>query len=97
MFQSGSTYASLSGSATIVRDRDRVRALWSESFRPWFPDGPDQRDLALVRVDPQVGEYWDQRGATGLRYLWESAKAVVQGERVDDAAIEGEGHGKVPL
>jgi general stress protein 26 len=96
-FQSDATFASVSGIASVVRDRAKVHQLWSEAYRAWFPDGPDQADLVAVRVSPEIGEFWDSRGAHGLRYLWESAKAVASGDKVDEGALEGKEHGKVKL
>ncbi|MEQ1507629.1 MAG: pyridoxamine 5'-phosphate oxidase family protein [Myxococcota bacterium] len=96
-FQSATTYASLSGRAKLEQDRARIRSLWSEAWRVWFPDGPETSDLVLIGVLPSVGEYWDQRGQKGLRFLWEAAKAYVSGDRIDDDAAERDGHGKVRL
>lgn len=64
-------YVSLSGTATIVRDRELVRKLWTEDQTVWFPKGCDDPDLALLRVDVEEAEYWDrpsraQVGAFGL-------------------------------
>ncbi|MBV9395750.1 MAG: pyridoxamine 5'-phosphate oxidase family protein, partial [Methylobacteriaceae bacterium] len=37
-------YVSLSGMARVVRDQKRVKELWSEPARVWFPKGPEQGD-----------------------------------------------------
>jgi general stress protein 26 len=95
--QSRTTFASLSGAARPVDDRVRVRSMWREPWRVWFPDGPDQADLVLLRVDPRVAEFWDQGGSRGLRYAWEAVKAYASGERIDEGAQEGDAHGKVDL
>ena len=52
-------YVSLSGTATLVRDRAILDAHWSEILTTWFPDGKDDPDLALLRVDVTAAEYWD--------------------------------------
>jgi general stress protein 26 len=36
-----------------------VHELWDPSWRRWFPEGPDQRDLALLRVMPEHVERHD--------------------------------------
>jgi general stress protein 26 len=33
-----------------------VRALWSEGFQVWFPDGPDSPNIALLAVDVEVAK-----------------------------------------
>jgi len=58
-------YVSLSGSATLVRDRETVRRLWGEGDRAWFPRGPEDPDLALLRVEVGRAEYWDASSSDG--------------------------------
>ena len=98
VMQSNSAQVSLTGRGYTVKDVVKVRALWQEPWKVWFPDGPDQRDLMLIRVDPTIGEFWDQSGSKGVRYLWEAAKAYAQGDQLDtDEALPGEAHRKVEL
>jgi general stress protein 26 len=56
--QGGDTL-SLSGTGEVIRDRKLVHELWDPSWRRWFPEGPDQRDLALLRVMPEHVERHD--------------------------------------
>ena len=44
-------YVSLQGRATLVEDRSTIRDLWREEFRPFFPQGPEQSEIAFVRID----------------------------------------------
>ena len=53
-------FASISGTARVVRDQDRMRSLWSEQLAPWFPRGLEDPDLALLEVRIDKAEYWDQ-------------------------------------
>jgi general stress protein 26 len=53
-------YVSISGRATVVRDRAKARALWTEEQRVWYPDGLDDPELALLRVNVEQAEYWDR-------------------------------------
>jgi len=52
-------YASLSGTAEIVRNRDLMEQKWTPSLNAWFPKGLDEPDIALVRVQANAAEYWD--------------------------------------
>ena len=85
-FQSESEHAVIYGTATIVRDRDLIHKLWSESWRLWFPGGRDDPSICLVRVDAEEGEYWDRSGVEGLKFIFEAGNAIVEGRRphVDD-------------
>ncbi|MDB5512274.1 MAG: pyridoxamine 5-phosphate oxidase [Enterovirga sp.] len=76
---SGQDYVSVSGKAEIVRDKAKVKELWSEGLRTWFPNGPDDPDIALIRVHPSGGEYWDGPSRTVLQ-LYGYAKARLTGE-----------------
>lgn len=89
VFQSGGKYLSISGRATKLEDKSRIKELWKTSWKVWFPEGKDDPNLCLLRVDGRRGEYWDVSGTNGIAYLWEAGKALVQGERlsVDDASM----------
>ncbi len=71
-------YVSVRGAATIVRDKARINAFWSEAARVWFPQGPDKSDIALIRVDVESAEYWDAPSAT-MVYVYGYAKARLTG------------------
>jgi general stress protein 26 len=79
--QSRTRFASVSGRARLSRDRALIDELWSEGWKIWFPQGKDDPTLAIVIVEPEEATYWDAGGTSGLRYLFESAKAYVTGER----------------
>ena len=63
------TYVSISGHGEIVTDRARIESLWSVFARPWFPDGVDSSNLALLKVVPNVAEYWDAPNSKMVRML----------------------------
>lgn len=88
-------YLSVSGTLDVVDDRAKVQRLWKESWRIFFPNGKDDPSIVLLRLRPDVGEYWDNTGAKGLRFLWEAAAAVLKGERPQ--ADGPEQHAKVSM
>ena len=53
-------FASISGTARVVRDEDKMRGLWSRDLERWFPSGLDEPDLALLEVRIDKAEYWDE-------------------------------------
>jgi general stress protein 26 len=53
-------FASISGTARVVRDEDKMRRLWSADLGRWFPRGLDDPDLALLEVRIDKAEYWDE-------------------------------------
>ena len=53
-------FASISGTARVVRDESKMRTLWSSRLDRWFPRGLDDPDLALLEVRIDKAEYWDE-------------------------------------
>ncbi len=89
-------FVSISGTASVVEDRAKVAELWNESWKVWFPGGKDDPGLVLLKVHGDAGEYWDNSGASGVKYLIEAGRAYLSGEKPDvdrDPKI----HGKVNL
>ncbi len=55
-------YLTLSGIANVVYNRQKVASLWKDFYSQWFPQGPSDPDIALIRVDVDAAEYWDHSG-----------------------------------
>ena len=53
-----SIYATLCGMAYVVQDPQKAEALWTPIAAAWFPLGPSDPSLALLRVDVDEAEYW---------------------------------------
>jgi general stress protein 26 len=73
------TYVSITGVARVLRDREAVRAHWSEGADPWFEDGMNDPDAIIIEVTPSTGEYWDFSSSDVLVAL-RIAKAAAAGE-----------------
>ena len=82
---SGNTYVAITGKAQIVTDRAKIKALWSEGLRGWFPNGSDDPNIALLKITIDKGEFWDTPSSTLLR-AYAYAKAVITGERDQPSA-----------
>lgn len=80
VFQSKTVYVSLSGKASINQDRERIRELFSDSWKLWYPEGPEQSDICLIVFTPARGEYWDYSGLQGLKSGWKAIRAFATGE-----------------
>jgi general stress protein 26 len=88
-------FASVSGRAHVMRDRALIKKLWREGWKLWFPDGPDDPNLCLIKFDADEGEYWDTSGTRGIKFALRAAGAYARGERPD--AREGSENAKVKL
>jgi general stress protein 26 len=89
------SYLSLSGKAELVADREKIRQLWKESYKTWFPKGVDDPNLMLILVRAEHAEYWDNQGTSGIKYAFQAAKAYATGTKPE--IIEGEQHARVAL
>ncbi|HZZ19760.1 MAG TPA: pyridoxamine 5'-phosphate oxidase family protein [Opitutaceae bacterium] len=72
-------YVSMSGRASVVKDAVRAREMWNPLMKGWFPDGPDDRSLALLKVEIEHAEYWDAKSSRML-VLFSLAKASLGGK-----------------
>lgn len=91
----GGNFAAITGLAEVVTDRGIIESLWSETWRVWFPQGPADSRIALIRIHADTGEYWSNSGTNRIKYLFDAAKAYLQGERPSD--IAGNQHAHVDL
>ncbi len=72
------TTLSISGRGEVLRDRNLALALWDPSWTRWFPGGPAQKGLALLRVLP---EHVERHGPTGDVEVLRAASAPTRRRR----------------
>jgi general stress protein 26 len=79
-FQSASKFASVSGRISVARDPALIGRLWKEAWKVWFPQGRDDPSISVLRFEADEGEYWDNAGVQGLKYVFEAAKSYAKGK-----------------
>ncbi len=72
-------YVSMSGTAWLVRDREKIEELWTPELKAWFPDGLEDPQIALLKINVEKAEYWDSPNSVVV-HLIGMAKAAVTGE-----------------
>ena len=72
----GDLFVSVSGRAAVVHDRAKVDELWNTFAEAWFPEGKDDPHLALIRVDVEQAQYWEDRKPKLLQFA-EIAAALI--------------------
>lgn len=82
------TYVSVSGTAQVVDDLNKKQQLWKKLNEAWFPKGPTDPDLALVRVTIVHANYWDVKESKVMQLI-EMAKAAVTGNPPKDLGEHG--------
>ncbi|WP_299953229.1 pyridoxamine 5'-phosphate oxidase family protein [uncultured Modestobacter sp.] len=84
------SWVSLTGHAVVIDELERKKKLWNKAVEAWFPDGPEDPDIVLLRVEAASAEYWNSPGgriASAISFA--KAKATGQphsggeNERVD--------------
>lgn len=73
-------YVSVSGRATLVRDRERMREMYTKWVDVFFPNGLDDPDLALLRIEVEKAEYWDSPGSA-IGRMYALAKGLATGDK----------------
>ena len=82
-----SEYLSIYGKATVSQDRAKIKELWTDWAKAWFQGGADDPELTLIRVKPEVSEYWDTK-VNKVVSLIKIAASIVTG-KVNDDGVEG--------
>jgi len=48
----------VSGRASVVEDQQKLKELWFEGLRVWFPKGPEDPEFTMLAVDVEKADYW---------------------------------------
>lgn len=79
---SGGTWVSLTGHARVVDDLAKKKELWNGGVEAWFPNGPEDPEVVLLKVEGDSAEYWESPGGR-LATAFSFVKAKATGERID--------------
>jgi general stress protein 26 len=88
---SDTKYVSVSGTGEVVRDRAKMQELWNDIYKAWFPQGLNDPDLCLLKVEVSTAEYWEAKSGKMVQ-LFGYLKALATGERA-----QGGEHGVVDV
>lgn len=90
LFFQGSPHAEfmhLEGTATVSRDRAKIRDLWKFVLKTWFTEGEDDPRITVIKVAPSFGYYWDNRHGNAVAGIKMLIGATI-GRTLDDS-VEG--------
>jgi general stress protein 26 len=73
-------YLSLTGRASVTRDAAQAKAIWKKTDDAWWPGGPDDVNVRVLRLQPITAELWDGPSSAAVVAI-EFAKARVTGEK----------------
>lgn len=73
-------YVSVTGTANLLDDRNRVAELWSPAARAFW-ESKDDPNIRILKVRPALAEFWDSPGK--IVTTVKMAAAAVTGSRPD--------------
>jgi general stress protein 26 len=82
-----SDFMQLNGTATISRDQEKIKELWSPLVKTWFTEGMDDPRVTVIKVTPTEGYYWDTKHGTAVAGIKMLIGAAL-GKTLDDS-IQG--------
>lgn len=56
------TFVSVIGKGEIVRNDEKKKELWEKQLAMWFPNGPEDPNLVLIKVTGTHATYWGKDG-----------------------------------
>ena len=71
--QTNDLQACIGGRLTETLDRARMDKYWNSVVAAWYPDGKDDANLTMLRMDLADAEVWIS--ANPVKFAWEVAKA----------------------
>lgn len=80
-------YVSMSGTAQLVQDRNKIQELWKPELKAWFPNELDEPDIALLKVNVAKAEYWDAP-SSWVAHTIGLVKAIATGEKASSGENE---------
>lgn len=83
-----SDFLYLEGKAATSADKTKIKELWEPILKTWFTEGEDDPRIAVIKVTPETGYYWDNKHGNVIAGLKIALGAVI-GKTLDDS-IEGE-------
>jgi general stress protein 26 len=79
---SKSCYLVVTGTAATSRDQALIQRLWQPTYRAWFPDGKDAREITVLRVTVDRVDYWEPPRSRVMRVA-QAVKAVITRRAVE--------------
>lgn len=82
-----SEFLHLEGTATVSRDKAKIKELWNFVLKTWFTQGQDDPRITVIKVAPSHGYYWDNKHGNAVAGIKMLIGATI-GKTLDDS-IEG--------
>jgi general stress protein 26 len=79
-----SAYAAVRGHALLIQNPQKARELWTAIAGAWFPGGPEDPNLALLRITMSSAEAWEPTAGKVVQFLEMASAALTNSVPEDD-------------
>jgi general stress protein 26 len=73
-------YLSITGRAEVRDDHAKAAEIWKKTDNVWWPEGPSDPNVRVLRLTPEKAELWDGPSNSAVA-AFEFAKARITGEK----------------
>ena len=56
------TFISVSGRVSIETDPELKKRHWLDELKQWFPNGPEDSNVSLIRLEAEHADWWGEQG-----------------------------------
>jgi general stress protein 26 len=81
---SKASFLVVNGFAVAFYDRQKIEELWKPLLKTWFQGGPDDPNLSVIKVKPELAYYWDTKGNKMVNFF-KMLASVATGKTLIDA------------
>lgn len=61
-YSSDTAWLSVSGRASVAERPDKKDELWNTFVQAWFPEGKDDPNVCVIKVEGDSAQYWESPG-----------------------------------
>lgn len=84
---SAAHFLTVYGTADVLRDKQKIEAVWSPIAKAWFKEGKDDPAVTVIRVQPKYAYYWTTEHGKIVSMI-KILTAMVTDKTMDDG-VEG--------
>lgn len=80
-------WASVTATASVDEDLERIRSNWKPAYNAFYPKGPDTEGVVLIKALAIHGSYWKGTIYTRLQIMFSALKAKATGQPIDSGLL----------
>lgn len=80
------SYLDVRGTSSVVTDRGLIKQKWSPVVKAYFPNGAEDPNLALLKVQPYEVYYWESETGKMVQFLKMAVAAVTGNTKIAQSA-----------